>query len=80
VYLTSQKSEAKKRLIDWQNKFKNFGWKFVSLSEDSGENIQTFFSADIVVTTAYHWELTSRAREIQKSLEASKVCIDIVIS
>lgn len=80
MYLTSQKSEVKTRLIDWQNQFKNFGWKLVSLSEDISEDIQTFFSADIIVTTAYRWEVTSRSREIRKSLEACKVSIDAVIS
>lgn len=50
------------------------------LSEDISEDIQTFFSADILVTTAYRWEVLSRAREIQKSLESGKVSIDNVIS
>ncbi|XP_021940877.1 activating signal cointegrator 1 complex subunit 3-like isoform X3 [Zootermopsis nevadensis] len=78
VYLTSQKSEVKARLTEWQKQFKKFGWKLISLSEDISESIQTFFSADIVVTTAYRWEVTSRAREIRKSLKASKVSLIIV--
>lgn len=77
--MTSHKSEVKARLTEWQKQFKKFGWKLVSLSEDISESIQTFFSADIVVTTAYRWEVTSRAREIRKSLKASKVSIIIYL-
>jgi hypothetical protein len=71
---------VQKRLTGWQNRFKNVGWKLMPLSEDISEDIQTFFSADILVTTAYRWEVLSRAREIQKSLESGKVSIDNVIS
>jgi hypothetical protein len=80
VYLTLRKTEVKERLIDWQKQLKIFGWKVVALLGSMSEDIQAFFSADILVTTTYHWEVMSGAREIQKSLEACKVGMDAVIS
>jgi hypothetical protein len=71
---------VKKRLTDWQERLNSFGWKVLSLSGNINEDVQTFFSADILVTTTYHWEVACRTREIRRSLEAGKVSIKNVIS
>jgi hypothetical protein len=65
----------KERLTDWQERLNSFGWKVLSLSGNINEDIQTFFSADILVTTSYHWEVASHTREIRRSLEAGKVSV-----
>lgn len=75
VYVTVYNTTVKERRTDWQEQLNSFGWKVLSLSENISEDVQTFFNADILVTTAYRWELASRTREIQRSIAAGKVSI-----
>lgn len=75
VYVTVHNTTVKERHTDWQERLNNFSWKVLSLSENISEDVQTFFSADVLVTTAYRWELASRTREIQRSIAAGKVSI-----
>jgi len=75
VYVTVHNTTVKKRCTDWHERFNSFSWKVLSLSENVSEDVQTFFSADILVTTAYRWEVASRTREIRRSIAAGKVSI-----
>jgi len=75
VYLTAHNTTVKDRRTDWQERFNSFSWKVLSLPENVSENVQTFFNADILVTTAYRWEVASRTREIRRSIAAGKVSI-----
>jgi hypothetical protein len=79
VYLTVHNANVKERLTDWQERLNTLGWRVMSLSGNKSEDSQTFICADILVTTTYHWEVASRTREIQRSLEAGKVSIRNVI-
>jgi len=75
VYLTVHNTTVKERCTDWQERFNSFSWKVLSLSENISEDVHTFFNADILVTTAYRWEVASRTREIRRSIAAGKVSI-----
>jgi len=75
VYVTVHNTTVKERRTDWQERFNSLSWKVLSLSENNSEDVQTFFSADILVTTAYRWEVASRTREIRRSIAAGKVSI-----
>jgi hypothetical protein len=75
VYLTLRNTTVKESCTEWQERFSSFGWTVLSLSENVSDDIQTFFDADILVTTAYHWEVASRTREIRRSIAAGRVSI-----
>lgn len=75
VYLTVHNTAVKERCTDWQERFGSFSWKVLSLSENISEDVQTFSSADILVTTAYRWEVASRTREMRRSIATGKVSI-----
>jgi hypothetical protein len=70
---------VKERHTDWQERFSSLGWKVLSLSENISEDVQTFFNADILVTTTYRWEVASRTREIRRAIADGKVSIKSVI-
>jgi hypothetical protein len=70
VYLTVRNTTVKERCTDWQERFNSCSWKVLSLSENISEDVQTFFNADILVTTAYRWEVASHTREIQRSISS----------
>jgi len=76
VYLTVHNTTVKERRTDWQERFNNFSWKVLSLSENVSKDVQNFSNADILVTTAYRWEVASRTREIRRYIAAGKVSIN----
>lgn len=80
MYLTVHNTTVKERHTDWQVRFNGFSWKVLSLSENVSEDVQTFFSADILVTTPYRWEVASHTREVRRSIAAGKVSIINMIS